>query len=145
FAPQGDVLASVGGESLQYRPGDVKLWNYKTGALEASLDNGHPTNVWSVAWSADAKTLVTTGYDGKVVVWNVAEKKPTATLTNHKGWCRAVAFTANGSHFATGGEDGTVIVWEAGGPKDIKTFKAHESAVYGLTFSPDGSTLATAS
>src|SRR4051794_3184372 len=70
FAPQGDLLASVGGESLQYRPGDVKLWNYKTGALAASLDNGHPTNVWSAAWSADAKTLVTTGYDGKVVVWN---------------------------------------------------------------------------
>ena len=40
--------------------------------------------VWSVAFSPDAKTLVSSGYDGKVMVWNVAEKKSIATLEKHK-------------------------------------------------------------
>ena len=80
-----------------------------------------------------------------MVVWNVDEKKPVATLASHKGWCRAVAFTTDGKHFATGGEDGAVFVCEAGGPKEIKTFKAHESADVRLAFSPDNATLATAS
>src|SRR4051812_10439656 len=57
FSNDGAMLVTVGGESLQYRPGDVKLWDPKTGALTASLDGGHPTNVWSVAISTDAKTL----------------------------------------------------------------------------------------
>ena len=33
FNGDGTVLATVGGESLPYRPGDVKLWDPKTGAL----------------------------------------------------------------------------------------------------------------
>jgi WD40 repeat protein len=52
FSGDGSQLVTGGGESLQYRPGDVKLWDPKTGALTASLE-GQPTNVWCVALSAD--------------------------------------------------------------------------------------------
>lgn len=143
FAPTSNTLVTVGGQSLHYRPGDVKLWDVSTGNLLASLE-GHPSNVWSVAISPDGKTLITSGYDGKVMVWNVEEKKAVATLEKHKGWCRSVALTADGKHFATAGEDGNVIIWQTEGTQELKTIKAHESAVNQLTFSPDGSTLATA-
>src|SRR5688572_6186186 len=66
FTADGSQLISGGGESLQYRAGDVKIWNPKTGALVASLE-GQPTNVWSIAASADGKTLLSSGYDGKVI------------------------------------------------------------------------------
>ena len=145
FSNDGTLLASVGGESLQYRPGDVKLWDVKSGKLVASLE-GHPSNVWAVAFSPDGKTLVTTGYDGKVLVWDTAEKKAVATLEKHKGWCRAVAYHPSGTHFATGGEDGSVVVWDRASLKEAKEFKAHDSAVYALAFSPqDGNTLASGS
>ena len=36
WSGDGSQLATVGGESLQYRQGDVKLWDPKTGALVAS-------------------------------------------------------------------------------------------------------------
>jgi WD40 repeat protein len=137
FNGDGTVLATVGGESLQYRPGDVKLWDPKTGALTASLEGGHDTNVWSAALSADGKTLITAGYNGKVIVWDVAEKKARATLDRHKKWCRAVAISPDGSKFATGGEDEEVVIWETAGSKEIKALKAHEKAtVYGLAFAP---------
>jgi WD40 repeat protein len=160
FSADGSTLVTGGGQSLQYRPGDVKIWDVASGSLVKTLGTihlddkgdaqgkGHKSNVWSVALSPDGSRLVTSGYNGEVIVWNVAEGTPIAMLDKHKGWCRAVAYHPGGSHFATAGEDGTVVVWEAGGPKEIKEIKeikAHESAVYDLEFSPDGKTLATAS
>src|SRR5437867_2915747 len=61
FSPLDGTLASVGGQSLLYRPGDVKLWNAADGALKASLD-GHASTVWSVAFSADGKMMATGSY-----------------------------------------------------------------------------------
>lgn len=140
----GAIIATAGGQSLQYRPGDVILWDAKTGKAIAALE-GHTSNVWSVAFSPDGKTLVSSGYDGKVIVWNVAEKKSTAILEKHKGWCRSVAFHPGGKQFATAGEDGTAVVWNLEGPKEAKELKAHEAAIYQVAFSADGNTLATAS
>src|SRR5690606_37563103 len=37
FSPDGAKLATVGGESLLYRPGDVLLWDPKTGAHLAAF------------------------------------------------------------------------------------------------------------
>ncbi|MFP6672978.1 MAG: hypothetical protein VB857_16325, partial [Pirellulaceae bacterium] len=44
FSPDGNVLASAGGESLQYRPGSVKLWDVSSGKQLAALE-GHKANV----------------------------------------------------------------------------------------------------
>ncbi|MBP88579.1 MAG: hypothetical protein CMJ64_17995 [Planctomycetaceae bacterium] len=144
YSPDGAMLATAGGQSLQYRPGDVCLWDAKSGNLIVALE-GHASNAWSIAFSPDSKSLVTSSYDGKVIVWSVADKKSTATLEKHKGWCRTVAFHPKGTHFATAAEDGTAVVWSVEGPKEVKELKAHESAIYQVAFSPDGNTLATAS
>jgi WD40 repeat protein len=143
FMSGGSQLATGGGESLLYRGGDVKIWDVKSGALTASLE-GQPTIVWSLAATADGKTMITSGYDGKIILWNVAEKKPGQTIEK-KGWVRRVALSPDGKNFAAAMEDGNVVLFETEGPKELKTFKAHESAVYDVTFSPDGAALATCS
>jgi WD40 repeat protein len=144
FSPDGSLLASAGGETLLYRNGDVKLWNPASGELAASLE-GHPTVVWSVAFTLDGQKLVTSGYDGKIIVWSVAEKKALATLEK-KGWIRDVAVSPEGKHVASAGEDGNVTIWNIEAePKEERSFKAHDAAVYCLAFSPDGQTLATGS
>jgi len=142
------TLAAAGGESLQFRPGDLNLWDVKSGKRLASLNNedAHGTNIWSLSATPDGKTLVTTGYDGKVIVWDVDKRAPKATLDKQQGWVRASAVSADGKLLATGGEDGTVVVWNLEGEvKEAKSLKAHDTAVYSLAFSPDGKTLATAS
>ena len=48
FSPDGAKLATVGGESLLYRPGDVTLGDPKSGQQLGSFA-GHPTCVWCVA------------------------------------------------------------------------------------------------
>ena len=54
FSPANNLLVTAGGQSLQYRPGDVKIWEATSGKLVASFE-GHSSNVWSVAISADGK------------------------------------------------------------------------------------------
>jgi WD40 repeat protein len=141
FTADGSQLITGGGESLLYRAGDVKIWDPKAGTLTASLE-GQPTIVWSVSVSGDGKTLITSGYDGKLIVWNVAEKKPQHTVEK-KGWIRRVALSPDAKHFAAAMEDGNVILFETEGTKELKVIKAHEAAVYDVAFSPDGATLAT--
>jgi WD40 repeat protein len=143
FMNGGSKLATGGGESLLYRSGDVKIWDVKSGTQLASFE-GQPTIVWSIAASPDGKALITTGYDGKIIVWNVAEKKPAQTIEK-KGWIRRAALSPDGTNFAAAMEDGSVVLFETEGPKETKTFKAHEAAVYDVAFSPDGATLATCS
>jgi WD40 repeat protein len=145
FTADGSQLVTGGGESLLYRAGDVKIWNSKDGSQIASLE-GQPTIVWSVALSPDGQKLITSGYDGKIIVWNVAEKKPAHTIEK-KGWIRALALSADGTKLAAGQEDGNVVLFElaAEGPKELKAIKVHDAAVYDLAFSPDGATLATCS
>jgi len=143
FIKGGSQLATGGGESLLYRGGDVKIWDVKSGKLEASLE-GQPTIVWSLAAAPDGKTMITSGYDGKIILWNIAEKKAAQTIEK-KGWIRRVALSPDGKIFAVAMEDGNVILFETEGPKELKSFKAHEAAVYDVAFSPDGATLATCS
>jgi len=143
FIENGAKLVTGGGESLLYRPGDVAVWDAKSGAQVAALA-GQPTIVWSVAASSDGKTLITSGYDGKIILWNVAEKKPQQTIEK-KGWIRSLALSPDGANFAAAMEDGNVILFETAGGKELKTIKAHEAAVYDAAFSPDGSILATCS
>jgi hypothetical protein len=144
FTPDGKQLLTVGGESLQFRPGQVNLWNAENGDLIQSFE-GHKTNVWSASFSRDGKQLVTASYDGKVLVWDVEKKSLVKTLDKHSRWCRSVVHTPDSSKFATASEDGSVIVWDAETLEVVKTLKLHDSAIYQIAISRDGSLLATAS
>jgi len=140
YSSQG-VLATTGGESLQYRPGDVLLWDAE-GKQVASLE-GHPTNVWACTFSPDGALLATTGYDGLIIVWDVAARKEKGKLDTIKGWVRDAAFSPDGATLAVAREDGKVTLLKTEDLSEVKSIEAHAGAVFSLAFSPDGATLAT--
>src|SRR6266702_3483179 len=143
FISAGSQLVTGGGESLLYRAGDVKIWDVKSGAQVANLE-GQPTIVWSLAASADGKTLITSGYDGKIIIWNVAEKKPQQTIEK-KGWIRRVALSPDGATLATSSTDKLAKLWDwkAEMPTEKAKLEGHGDAVWAVAWSKDGS-LATA-
>jgi biopolymer transport protein ExbD/Tol biopolymer transport system component len=146
FSPDGKLLATVGGESLLYRPGDVAVWDAATGARKGTFA-GHDSSVWSVAFSNDGKTLATGSYDGTVKLWDVAGGKENAAFAAHPHWIRALAFVPGSGLLATASEDGLVKLWDVASAKPAEKlqFKGHTAAVNAILFTTDGKTLITAS
>src|ERR1700681_2867067 len=68
---------------------------------------GHPGIVFSVAFSADGKTLASGSFDTTIKLWDVATGKNTAPLQGHSGPVYTVAFSPVGKTLASGsgGED----------------------------------------
>ena len=140
----GKLLAVVGGQSLLYRPGYVKLFDAASGALVAALE-GHDTVVTAVALSHDGRRFATAGYDGAVKLWNVDAKTLEHAWSAHKHWVTGLAFSPDDKTLATASEDMTVRLWDVttapGEP--AKELKGHTSGVTSVAFSSDGRHIAT--
>lgn len=50
--------------------GIVRLWDYSTGKC-VSEQKGHSKPIACIRFSPDSKQIVSTGFDGLVLVWNV--------------------------------------------------------------------------
>ncbi len=144
YAPDGNTLATAGGHTLVFKPGEVKLWDLKAGKERAAL-GGHESTVWCVAFDREGKRLATASYDKSVKVWDAGSGKEIATLKGHANWVTCVAFSPDGKLLATGSEDTTVKLWDAMSGAEKATLKGHGGTVRSAAFSTDGKLLATAS
>lgn len=104
---------------------------------------GHESWCRAFAFPLGGKVLVSGGYDGKLLWWNVDDEKPvpTRTVAAHDGWIRAVAASNDGKQIASCGNDGLVKLWNAADGKLLQTFSKHETHAYHLAFHPDGERL----
>lgn len=78
FSPDGMTLAIADGNQTM-------LWNLTPGATGrkiALLTDPNSTGVAEIAYTPDGKTLLTSDFNGKVYMWNVATRHILATLTN---------------------------------------------------------------
>ena len=144
FAPGGDVLATGGGNTLIFKPGEVKLWDLSTGKERKSFE-GHGSTVWSVAIDPRGKTLASASYDKLVKLWDIEGSKEIATLKGHTNWITSVAFSHDGELLATASEDATVKIWKAASGEEVGTLKGHGATVRCVAFSPDKTLIATGS
>ncbi|MEQ9407798.1 MAG: hypothetical protein RIK87_08720 [Fuerstiella sp.] len=108
-----------------------------------------PTEAWvrALAFSGDGSTLVTGGYDGRLMWWPVAGDDATATAVRsvdaHEGWIRAIAVSPDGSLLASVGNDLTVRLWNMSDGQLVRELSGHTSHVYNVAFHPSGADLAT--
>jgi WD40 repeat protein len=114
FSRDGQTVATGGYDKT------VRFWNGTTGepvgfALE------HPSLVWALAFSPDAKTLLTGcgpryAKAGEARLWDWVTDKPLGPALRHGGEVRAVAFSPDGKTALTGSLDGTARLWPVPGP-----------------------------
>jgi hypothetical protein len=74
---------------------------------------GHTNWVYSVAFSADGKRIVSGSEDNTLKVWDAATGQETLTLKGHTGWVYSVAFSPDGKRIVSGSWDNTLKVWDA--------------------------------
>ena len=77
FSPDGRLLVTAGGrlwdEWLQKRHvAEIRIWDVESHDLMTAFA-GHTEGVEDCEFSPDGKRLATSGFDGKVKVWDVQE------------------------------------------------------------------------
>jgi WD40 repeat protein len=78
LSPVGDAFAVIEG-------GNVRIVSVDTGQVRRVL-KAHAALVHDLGWSRDGKMLVTTGFEGTVHVWDLAEGRSLLTVTPHPGY-----------------------------------------------------------
>ncbi|MEH1935981.1 MAG: serine/threonine-protein kinase [Nostoc sp.] len=104
---------------------------------------GHSSDVNSVAFSPDGKTLASGSDDKTIKLWNLASGQEIHTLEGNSDWIWTVAFSPDSKTLASGSADKTIKLWNLETGKLIRTLEGHSDGVSSVAFSPDGKTLAS--
>ena len=89
--------------------------------------------------------LLATGIDRTIQLWQLADKRQSATLEGHSAWVLCLAFSPDGNLLASGSNDQTIRLWDVPTGQCLKTLRGHTSGVQSLMFSADGRLLASGS
>jgi hypothetical protein len=109
----------------------------------------HDNYVSALAWLDG--TIVSSGYDGRVI-WTRAESgEKIREVKAHDGWIRDLILLPGGKQFATVADDMLLKLWDAGTGDLVKTFDGHErrspegfaTSIYAVAASLDGKYLAS--
>lgn len=133
FHPSGEY-AFVGSE-------DFQVWRYR-------LSDDEKTAFNTVAWVRgmvfpSAETLITAGYDGRLIWWPALAETPVETrvVQAHEGWIRALALSPDRTKVASCGNDLKVRVWSVETGEKLAEFSGHDRHVYNVAFHPAGESL----
>jgi WD40 repeat protein len=96
-------------------------------------------------------TLVSGGYDGRLIWWNVESRSPVRDVVAHSKWIRKVVATPDGSTIASVGDDMVCRLWDLSSGRLIHELRGHAeltpthfpSMLFALAVSRDGRHLAT--
>lgn len=104
---------------------------------------GHKSWARALAFAPRDGLLFSASYDGKVLVWPLADESPAAKLTldAHKGWARALALSPDGKVLASCGNDHAVRLWSVHEGKLLRELTGHACHVYNVAFHPTGKQL----
>ena len=149
FAPQGDRVVTVGGDS-------ARLWTLRREVLpqDRELMNFSPQGaVASAQFSPDGKYLLTGSWDNSARVWELDAGQVLCRLGEeldqpqhaHRGRVHQAAFSPDGRLVVTASDDGTAKLWSVGDWRLLRTLAGHEGGVLHAVFSHDSQRVLTSS
>lgn len=104
----------------------------------------HPQWVNNVAFMPDGKTLISSGWEGTIRLWDVATGKELQRLESDGKAVNGLALSPDGKTLASAVNEGFLRVWDMPTRKCRFSMKGHEgSMVACVAISPDGKWLAS--
>jgi WD40 repeat protein len=151
-----DILFSVvlvpDSGQLYVASSDFKVHGIDTAAQKPELvpfEGSHESYVTSLVMSAGG--LVSGSYDGRLIWWNTADRKPIRMVDAHERWIRQLAVSPDGKTIASVADDMLCRLWDAETGEEIRRFTDHKeitpnhypSMLFAVAFSSDGNLIAT--
>lgn len=138
---------------LFFGSSDFKVYEIDTSAEEpqpAAFEGlGHESYVTGVALAGES--LISGSYDGRLIWWNLFDRRQTRAIDAHERWIRKVRSSPDGRMVASVADDMACTLWDAASGKLLHTLRDHQpitphhypSMLYVCEFSRDGKLLAT--
>ncbi len=133
FTPDGKIVATASE--------DIILWDAATRTKLFRFN--YTTEVWGLAFSRDGRWLVSSYNDGAILLWDMKERKRTASFNEHSASVRAVTFSPDGEHLASASEDQSIIIWNTKNGNKESVLTGHTTRVTSLAFSSEGKRIAS--
>jgi WD40 repeat protein len=143
-APVVAVAFSPDGRTIATSFGTPVLWDAATGRTLGGLP-GHTDVATSVEFTDDGSTLISSGMDGTIRTWRVADRTPVRTITT-RAECQFVAYDPVGEVVACRDGGGVIGRWDlATGERVGETLTGHTLAVQDVAFGMNGQVLVSTS
>ena len=98
-----------------------------------------------VKFSADRRTLLGAGWDGRLALWDVPHRKLRGVVRAHNNSFACGVISPDGQTIATGGDDLTVRLWNSTQCQELAVLHDNAYLVRAVAFSRDGHWLASGS
>lgn len=139
FSPDGTRLVTPWMEITKNGQAGLSLWSVPR--LEKLADLFPPgIPLQSAAFLPGGTRLITAGWLGDVLVWDVATLPPRLVFQSreHTTYIPALAVAGSGNTFATGSADQSICLWDASTYQRLARWRGHRREVWALAMSRDG-------
>ncbi|MBD2503619.1 WD40 domain-containing protein [Anabaena azotica] len=119
----------------------LKRVNFAHADLSKSVFATTFSNIITVAFSNDGKTLATGHFDGYFILWDVINTQQLIECQAHIGFTWCVAFSPDDNTLATVGQDETIKLWDVKTGQCLQTLQGHSGGIVCVIFADAGDTL----
>ena len=135
FSPDGQTLASVGGEV-------ATCWNV-TQKQPRQIMICPEARIRSIDIHPDGNIRALGNIRNTLNVWDVETSETVATITKHRKYVNAATFAPVGEHWASGDIEGKLYIWDGKGKQ--APLSGHTNSIETLAFHPSGQQLISGS
>lgn len=137
-------ILSSSEDQYEADPNEARIWNLTGSSNSPTILKGHRDWVEVGAFSHDGKIVYTSGYDNKIIKWDVQTGELLSTMTGHTGRIIGLNVSLDDTMVASASADTTVRVWSVEDAKELYRFRGYADEINSVAFSPDGKKVLTA-